>query len=208
VPAAGTRYRVAAWVRSAAHHGQGKIRVREYLAGVLQGPMLYSPAVTLSSAWQRVTIDYTALATGGTIDLQVVDAPAVAGEVFQVDEVSVVLLPATVAMIGGAIETDSGETPTLEAPPATFGASLFPNPLRPSATLRLVTTRTGPARVDLFDVQGRIVRTLLDAPALAPGRYDLAVARGSGTQRLGAGVYFYRVRAAEGARTGRFAVVD
>jgi hypothetical protein len=211
VPAVGTRYRIGAWVRSESHHGLGKIRIREYLAGVQQGPTVYSPAATLSTEWQPLAADYVALAAGSTIDLQVVDAPVVAGEVFRVDQVSAVQLPVGAALWGGTAEVEAdGATPDLEvgAGALSFGATLFPNPLRPSATLRLTTARPGPARVDLFDVQGRVVRTLLETPTLAAGRHDLAITRGSGERRLGAGVYFYRVRAVEGEKTGRFAVVE
>ena len=43
-----------------------------------------------------------------------------------------------------------------------FAARLYPNPPRRRATLELVTTRPGFARVHLYDAQGRVARTLLD----------------------------------------------
>jgi hypothetical protein len=93
-PAAGTRYRFTAWVRSAAHTGQAVLRVREYNGGLQIGPTLRSAPVTLSPAWQMLTIDLVAGAAGSNLDVQVLDyTPATTGEIFQVDTISIRIVP-------------------------------------------------------------------------------------------------------------------
>jgi hypothetical protein len=212
VPAAGARYRFSAWVRSDSSRGQGKLRVREYLGGVLQGATVYSSAVTLSPDWQLVTVDHVALQSGSTIDFQVVDAPVAASESFQIDDVAAVALPAGASWsVEGDLQMESrapGDAADAERPERSFAARLFPNPMGGRGTLRWLTTRPGPCRIDIHDLQGRVVRRLADAADLEPGRHDLEIGRGAGGDRLRSGVYFYRVRAAEGTLTGRFLVVD
>jgi hypothetical protein len=91
--AVGRTCRFAAWVRSASNTGSAKLRVREYLNSVQQGTTTYSTAVTLSPTWQQVTVDYVVVTGGSTLDLQVLDYPAVNSEVFQTDNISIRLLP-------------------------------------------------------------------------------------------------------------------
>jgi hypothetical protein len=50
----------------------------------------------------------------------------------------------------------------------------FPNPARVGVALRFETPATGPARLIVFDLAGRRVRSLMDEPALAPGIHSLA----------------------------------
>jgi PKD repeat protein len=92
-PAAGTRYRVSAWVRAAASTGQARIRVREYLNGSKVGGTTYSPLVPLTPAWQLVTLDYIAQTGGAALDVQVLDYPVAAGEVFQTDNIIIRIVP-------------------------------------------------------------------------------------------------------------------
>jgi hypothetical protein len=84
-----------------------------------------------------------------------------------------------------------------------------PNPLNPSGVLFFSTQKVGPVRVTLFDVQGRYLRTLLELPEAPAGPQHVVIGAESspGAARLGSGVYFYRVETADGATTGRFAVL-
>jgi hypothetical protein len=76
------------------------------------------------------------------------------------------------------------------------------------ATLDFTTTRSGFARVTLYDAQGRVVRTLLDEAMLPAGRHPLRIDAHGGGRRLAAGMYFYRIHAAEGLLGGRFVFLD
>jgi hypothetical protein len=82
-------------VRSEAHTGKGKIRVREWPSGGAQcGVTTYSPFVTLSPTWQLLTVDYVTSCTGSNLDLQVLDhVPAAPSEIFQVDNVQIRVVP-------------------------------------------------------------------------------------------------------------------
>jgi len=85
-----------------------------------------------------------------------------------------------------------------------FSARLGPNPAR-GGILRLgvTTTRPGPVSVRLFDLQGRLVRTLLSNAWVGTGfrTFELG-ARGLG-QGLASGSYLYRVESSEGVVSGR-----
>ncbi len=87
----------------------------------------------------------------------------------------------------------NGVTGAEAAPAVDFLAPPTPNPSRADATVRFGLARAGNARVELFDLSGRRVRTLVSGP-LAAGphatRWDGRDARG---QAVGAGVYFVRL---------------
>jgi hypothetical protein len=89
-----------------------------------------------------------------------------------------------------------------------LAATVSPNPLNPEATLTLRTSRIGMLRVDLYDLQGRLVRTLLREQASPAGYHDLRVAaydaRGN---RLASGVYYLRIQSMDGDETKTIAVV-
>jgi hypothetical protein len=85
---AGQRYRFSAFVRSNASHGTAWLQLREYNHDVRQQGV-NSPAIELTSDWQLVTAELTALNTGSKVDFQVVDSPQVPFENFDVDAVSI-----------------------------------------------------------------------------------------------------------------------
>jgi hypothetical protein len=87
-------------------------------------------------------------------------------------------------------------------------ATVSPNPLNPSATLSFTTSRPGFARVELFDVGGRLVRTILDESSLAAGVHEVRVeGRGSLGESLASGIYFIRGVSAEGEFVKRIAIL-
>ena len=94
------------------------------------------------------------------------------------------------------------------ARPGHRGASFAPNPINPTGDLRFATEREGSARIRLFDLQGRMVRTLLDTPRLAAGphaiRFDGRDLRGA---QLPSGVYYYRVESTAGVFEGQIAIL-
>ncbi|HET9252234.1 MAG TPA: putative Ig domain-containing protein [Candidatus Eisenbacteria bacterium] len=76
-----------------------------------------------------------------------------------------------------------------------LSASVSPNPLNPKATVSFVTSRVGAVTVQMFDVQGRLIRTLMDETSAAAGHHDVTI---EGTDangaRLASGVYYVRIR--------------
>jgi flagellar hook assembly protein FlgD len=66
---------------------------------------------------------------------------------------------------------------------------------------------TVPVRVTLYDVRGRRVRTLLDAPA-STGTLRLTWdGRDDGGRELGSGLYFYRVTAGHHSASGKLTLL-
>jgi hypothetical protein len=89
-----------------------------------------------------------------------------------------------------------------------LSAALAPNPLNPRALLSFVMPREGSARVEIFDVSGRRVRTLLEEQSLPAGYHELVIdGRNAGGEPLASGVYFYRIDAAGEVAGGRFAIL-
>ena len=220
VAGAGTRYRFAAWVRSGGETaGSAGLQIRELLNGVQQAPTLRSPAVPLSAAWQVLTVDYVATTAGSNLNFQVIDYPVARGETFLTDDISIVIAPdaATAAAAGRDSREESGERPAAPTsagplgsqegwagPEEAFRASVSPNPFLSGGALSFGMRRAGPVRAQVFDVRGRCVRTLMDGDWPA-GRQIIALdGRDDRGAMLPAGVYYYRVRTAEGSQTGRF----
>jgi hypothetical protein len=96
-------------------------------------------------------------------------------------------------------------TVTVKGGGGAIAASISPNPLNPSAVLTFATQERGPVLVQLFDVHGRLVRTLRDQSDAAAGYHDVRIdgVDANGT-RLSSGVYYVRIRA--GAEEERKAI--
>ena len=89
-----------------------------------------------------------------------------------------------------------------------FGAFLTPNPFNPQATMLFSTTGDGFVRIRMYDLNGRLVRTLLDQPNLPAGDHEVVVdGRNQNGSRLASGIYFYVVEAQEGTVRGRMTVL-
>lgn len=87
-------------------------------------------------------------------------------------------------------------------------ASITPNPLNPQARLKFSTSQDGFVRIRMFDLNGRLVRTLLDHPLVVAGDHQVVIdGRGGNGEPLASGIYFYQVEAQEGTFRGRFTVM-
>jgi len=79
-------------------------------------------------------------------------------------------------------------------------ASISPNPMNPEATVTYTTSRQGPVRIDMFNIQGRLVRRLVDESAMAAGTHQAKIdGRGERGETLPSGVYYIRGTSSEGA---------
>lgn len=86
-------------------------------------------------------------------------------------------------------------------------ATAMPNPLNPSTVLAFTMSREGQVRVTIYDMKGRLVRTLLDGYRSA-GQQLLAWDGSNATNgRVASGVYFIRIEAPEATDVQRVAVV-
>jgi hypothetical protein len=97
--------------------------------------------------------------------------------------------------------TEGGGATAVDLPSLVADLAAFPNPFNPQTTLRLVNPRAGRVSVAVYDLQGRLVRTLVagDLPAGAHQvAWDGADAQG---RRSSSGVYVARM-VAGGASAG------
>ncbi|MEM8601782.1 MAG: discoidin domain-containing protein, partial [Bacteroidota bacterium] len=78
----------------------------------------------------------------------------------------------------------------------------YPNPARATTTLAYTLDAASPVRLDVFDVTGRLVTTLVDAEQ-ASGTHTVRF----DTRGLASGVYVYRLQATSGVQTRRLLVV-
>lgn len=92
------------------------------------------------------------------------------------------------AASGGSTPVGDGGLPT-----ALAITGVAPNPFNPRVTVTFAVPRTGPVRLGVFDLRGRLIRSLHDGP-LAAGRHA-AVWNGDDAQgrSAAAGVYFVRL---------------
>jgi PKD repeat protein len=201
---AGHGYYYSAMVRSDASTGTARIRIMEYAAGVKVG-QLDSPALTLSTNWQKLEVSYTPVQSGSELYFTVKDSPVAISETFDVDDAVYCPLAAPLAQPANA----SPAADEVLAAGSPMKALVAPNPMVGLSQLKFSTTKTGPLRVAIFDVSGRRVRMLADESQARPGLHILTVDdRGDNGARLDSGIYFYRIRSADGLEQGRFLIMN
>ncbi len=111
-------------------------------------------------------------------------------------------------LLSGAFFSGSLTTEIIANTTAVGSASVVPNPLNPQAKLNLNLGKGGWLKVNLYDMQGRLVRELANETNVAPGpRQILIDGMDSKGLPLASGVYYYRVQSADGVHNGRLAIV-
>ncbi len=78
-----------------------------------------------------------------------------------------------------------------------------PSPFHARATLRFTLAQAGRATLELFDVSGRKVRTLVDGPREAGEQTIVWDGADDGGRRLGAGLYWMQLRTERGYASSR-----
>ncbi len=84
----------------------------------------------------------------------------------------------------------------------------FPNPFNPSTTIAFSIAEPGRVRLGIYDVAGRLVRTLVDERTSADHyivEWDGYDNRGA---RVSSGVYFYRIVAGKHTQTRKMVLVE
>jgi flagellar hook assembly protein FlgD len=70
-----------------------------------------------------------------------------------------------------------------------------PNPFNPVTTIEFTLPHDGDASLKVFDLRGRLVRTLFDGPQFAGARTVEWNGRDASGARVASGVYLYRLLA-------------
>ena len=110
----------------------------------------------------------------------------------------------------GALEATCGTLDAVEDPdtPVAFRVdNPFPNPFNPATTIRFAVPEGGRTSVVIYDVQGRRVRTLVDADLPAATHTVQWRGRDDGGRSVSAGIYFYRVDSGRHTAVGRMALI-
>lgn len=112
----------------------------------------------------------------------------------------------------GAFGTNCGGSPVPDENPGTVPAVFavernFPNPFNPKTTIRFSLAEAARTKVAIFDVSGRLVKTLLNED-LAAKSYEVTwEGRDEQDRSVAAGVYFYQVTSGAHQAVGRMALV-
>lgn len=86
--------------------------------------------------------------------------------------------------------------------------SIAPNPLNPSGLLTFTISKPGHVSVKIYDVRGRLVRTLIERRPMSAGTHMTNLdGRDTAGRALTTGVYYYRVQADGKDAAGRFAIL-
>jgi hypothetical protein len=96
---------------------------------------------------------------------------------------------------------------TVQKVPTTLNQN-FPNPFNPVTTISFSLTAPGPVRLSVYDVSGRLVRTLVNEGEVTAGDHE-AVWNGQDQsgRAAAAGVYFYNLETEGYSRTRRMTLV-
>ena len=77
----------------------------------------------------------------------------------------------------------------------------FPNPFNPTTTITFAVPKAGDVTLAIYNLRGRLVRTLAEGP-LAAGRHKIVWdGNDSRGQRVASGIYVYRLETNEFAES-------
>jgi len=86
--------------------------------------------------------------------------------------------------------------------------SAHPNPFNPATTISFALPRAGAVTLEIFDVQGRKVRTLINDQRFEAGRHEQPWdGRDEGGRGTSSGVYFYRFVQGAEERVGKLTLL-
>ena len=115
--------------------------------------------------------------------------------------------PTPIEVVGTPTPTEAAAKPTAAGPSAFALADNYPNPFNPATTIGYVLPTAADVRLEVFNLAGQHITTLVSAYQLA-GRHtvewDATNAQG---QAVASGVYFYRLQAAPSTALDEFGAV-
>jgi hypothetical protein len=76
-----------------------------------------------------------------------------------------------------------------------------PNPFNPRTTLTYVIPESGPVRLAVYDIRGRLVRTLVNRPETGGEHEVVWNGRNNGGVEVGSGIYFVRLETGSAVQT-------
>jgi hypothetical protein len=82
-----------------------------------------------------------------------------------------------------------------------------PNPFNPTTTISFYLPEPGRVRLDVYDVSGALVRTLVEGYASAGAHHPVWDGRSASGDPVGSGVYFYRLTAGKSQLTRKMVLL-
>jgi hypothetical protein len=95
--------------------------------------------------------------------------------------------------VDNIVVTSSGPTGIGDTPRAVTLNQNYPNPFNPSTTIAFDLPHSGATSLKIYDVRGRLVRTLIDEVRQAGPNKRVWDGRNTAGQRVASGVYLYRL---------------
>lgn len=123
------------------------------------------------------------------------------GATIQPEEIQPVLMRSNPSQARFTLRVTPNDTPG-EIPTDFSLDQNFPNPFNPTTTIMYAIAEDGPVLLEVFDVTGRRVVTLVDSYQQA-GRYDVRF----DASQLSSGVYIYRLVTMEGSFTKKMTLI-
>ena len=108
------------------------------------------------------------------------------------------------------LEAVTEEDPVSAVPGAVVlkaGVRAFPNPFNPQTAVKFTNPRAGQVNLVIYDVQGHVVRTLVNESLSAGEHSRVWDGRGDGGERAASGVYFARMNAGDEMATTKVMMV-
>ncbi len=96
---------------------------------------------------------------------------------------------------------DSGDNPPL------FLSQCYPNPFNPSTTIRFSLDSSRQVSLKIFDISGRLIRTLVDGRQKSGEHIEIWNGTDSQGNRVASGVYFYRLEAGSYVETKKMVLL-
>jgi predicted outer membrane repeat protein len=101
----------------------------------------------------------------------------------------------------------SGLNESLLAGVSTLEISGYPNPFNPQTKLVYTIPETGNTRIEIYDVNGRAVRSLLNESKPVGRHYIMWDGRDSKGSAVASGIYFIRLESAGKVKTGKITLL-
>jgi len=94
------------------------------------------------------------------------------------------------------VETPPGSASTFEL------SQNYPNPFNPSTRIQFAVPQTEKVKLEVYDIQGRLIKTLVDYELYQPGKYEVSWnGIDNKGNRVASGVYFAKMQAGKFAHT-------
>jgi hypothetical protein len=119
------------------------------------------------------------------------------------------LMRRVLEFFGHDIPDTTGPVGVSDPVQATKGGLLgsYPNPFNPTVTIEYSISEPGQVKLQVFNISGQIVRTLVDAH-IEPGKHEVVWdGTDSNGREVSSGIYFYRLAAPELKHTKRMVIV-